>query len=90
MQKIKITIIDYFFMLLILLKITGLKVAYSYQNIIFFYLVLSFLVLIFRWLLNPQTAQQIATKIYINKNKKALKEAEKEAKKIIKNASQTK
>lgn len=90
MKQLKTNLIDQIFALLLVAKILGLSGAtYSYSKLTFWYIAFFLLGLFVKWLLDPKTAEKIATKMYIDRNKRALKKAEKEAKKVVNDARQT-
>ena len=84
-MKFKISIIDIAFTLVFVAKFINLgSVKQTYLTLIICYIIASIIIGIFQWLINPETGKKIAEKMYIQRNKKALAKAEKEAKKVIK------
>lgn len=84
MKQLKTGFIDQIFALLLVAKILHLEgVKYTYTKLAIWYLIIFAIGMIVNWILNPDTAQKIATKLYIRKNNIELKKANKEAKKIV-------
>ena len=84
----KLNIIEFIFALIFTAKIIKIgTIPQSFLTLILYFLVYVFISVVVKYLTSKEMQEDIAAKIYISKNKKAIAEAEKEAKKIIKDES---
>lgn len=84
----KLNFIELIFALIFTAKIIKIgSVPQSFLTLILYFLLYFFISVVVKYLTSKEMQEDIAAKIYISKNKKAIAEAEKEAKKIIKDES---